>query len=113
MAKKKKRASKKSKPVATHTLPAGFWPQVGAVVLVVLALLLTLGIFGSGGPFPEATYSAGKALLGWAVFILPFLFVYRAVQTFKGAWRRHRCNDPFHGRGCWFRPAYAGKPSCF
>lgn len=83
MAKKKKRASKKSKPVATHTLPDGFWPQVGAVVLVVLALLLTLGIFGSGGPFPQATYDASKALFGWAAFILPLLFVYRAVQIFK------------------------------
>lgn len=84
MAKRKKRASKKNtKPVATHTLPDGFWPQVGAVVLVVLALLLGLGIFGSGGPFPQATYDAGKAMFGWAVFILPFLFIYRAIQTFK------------------------------
>ncbi len=85
MAKRKKRASKKAKAVKTsqHTLPDGFWPQVGAVVLVVLALLLTLGAFGSGGPFPQATYDAGKSLLGMAVYILPILFVYRAVQIFQ------------------------------
>ena len=85
MAKRKKRTSKSKKAVkaSTHTLPEGFWPQVGAVVLVVLALLLALGIFGSGGAFPLATYDAGKALFGWAVFILPFLFVYRAIQIFQ------------------------------
>jgi len=85
MAKRKKRASKKAKAVKPRqpTLPDGFWPQVGAVVLVVLALLLTLGAFGSGGPFPQATYDAGKSLLGMAVYILPILFVYRAVQIFQ------------------------------
>ena len=85
MAKRKKRTSKSKKAVkaSTHTQPEGFWPQVGAVVLVVLALLLALGIFGSGGAFPLATYDAGKALFGWAVFILPFLFVYRAIQIFQ------------------------------
>ncbi|HAC56251.1 TPA: hypothetical protein DCF80_02015, partial [Candidatus Saccharibacteria bacterium] len=85
MAKRKKRASKKAKAVKTsqHTLPDGLWPQVGAVVLVVLALLLTLGAFGSGGPFPQATYDTGKSLFGLAVYILPVLFVYRAVQIFQ------------------------------
>lgn len=86
MAKKKKRTSKKgknTKPSATHTLPEGFWPQVGAVVLVVLALLLTLGAVGSGGPFPQTTYDVGRSLLGIAVYILPILFVYRAVQIFQ------------------------------
>ena len=70
MAKRKKRPLKKSKGAkasASHKLPDGFWPQVGAVVLVVLALLLALGMFGSGGPFPLATYDTGKAAFGWAV----------------------------------------------
>lgn len=84
MAKRKKRSPKKTaKSAAKHTLPDGFWPQVGAVVLVVLALLLTLGIFGSGGPFPQATYDTAKTLVGMATYILPVLFVYRAVQIFQ------------------------------
>jgi len=83
MAKRKKRSSKKAAPKATHTLPEGFWPQVGAVVLVVLALLLVLGMLSSGGPFPQATYDATRYLFGYGVFVLPFLFVYRAVQTFR------------------------------
>lgn len=84
MAKRKKRSSaKKGTPKATHTLPEGFWPQVGAVVLVVLALLLVLGMLGSGGVFPEATYKAGRFLLGYAIFTLPLLFLYRSVQIFR------------------------------
>ena len=84
MAKKKKRTSKKNtKVAATHTLPDGFWPQVGAVVLVVLGLLLTLGAFGSGGAFPKTTYEVGRNIFGLVVYILPVLFVYRAVQIFQ------------------------------
>jgi S-DNA-T family DNA segregation ATPase FtsK/SpoIIIE len=85
MAKRKKRTSKKStKAVAPkHTLPNGFWPQVGAVVLVVLALLLTLGALGSGGPFPLTTYDIGRNLFGVVVYILPILFIYRAIQIFQ------------------------------
>lgn len=83
MAKRKKRTKKKVKPVAKHTLPDGFWPQVGAVVLVVLGLLLALGAFGSGGAFPQTTYDVGRNLFGMIVYVLPVLFVYRAVQIFQ------------------------------
>jgi len=84
MAKRKKRsAHKKSAPKAEHVLPDGFWPQVGAVILVLLALLLVLGIFKSGGPFPETAYNVGKFLLGNALYIIPVLFVYRAIQIFR------------------------------
>jgi S-DNA-T family DNA segregation ATPase FtsK/SpoIIIE len=83
MAKRKKRTSKKAAKAATHTLPDGFWPQVGAVVLVVLALLLTLGALGSGGTFPMTTYDAGRTMFGLVVYVLPLLFIYRAVQIFQ------------------------------
>lgn len=87
MAKKlKKKSAKKSlntssKP--THKLPKGFWPQVGAVVLVILGFLLALGILNTGGPFPVGTKQLAEYLFGWAMFILPLLFVFRAVQIFK------------------------------
>lgn len=84
MAKKKKRSPKKKPSTSPkHSLPDGFWPQVSAVILVVLALLLLLGIFGSGGAFPQTTFEMGKTLLGLAIYIVPFLFVYRAVQIFQ------------------------------
>lgn len=85
MAKRKKRASraKANKKSVQHTLPDGFWPQVGAVVLVVLALLLVLGMMGSGGAFPVGTYDIARNVFGWAIFILPVLFIFRAVQIFR------------------------------
>lgn len=83
MAKRRKRNSKKVAPKATHVLPEGFWPQVGAVVLVLLAILLVLGMMNSGGPFPETTYGVGRFLLGNAVFVIPVLFIYCAIQTFR------------------------------
>ena len=86
MAKRKKRASKSkkhTKPSVKHTLPEGFWPQVGAVVLVVLSLLLILGMMGSVGAFPVGTYDIARAIVGWGIFILPFIFIFRAVQIFR------------------------------
>lgn len=85
MAKRKKRASKakKNQKSVQHTLPDGFWPQVGAVVLVVLALLLVLGMMGSGGAFPVGVYDVARAIFGWAIFILPVIFIFRAVQIFR------------------------------
>lgn len=88
MAKKKarkiaKKSSKKAISATKHTLPDGFWAQVGAVVLIILALLLVLGIFRAGGVFPVATRDATAYLLGWTLYILPIVMVFRAVQVFK------------------------------
>lgn len=86
MPKKKKRSSRKGKsvaPAAKHSVPDGFWPQVGALVLVVLAFILLLGTLGSGGTFPLAAYHLGRQFVGWGVYILPLLFVYRAIQIFQ------------------------------
>lgn len=83
-ARRKRRShNKKVAPKATHVLPDGFWPQVGAVVLVLLAILLVLGMMNSGGPFPETTYSVGRFMLGNAVFVIPVLFLYCAILTFR------------------------------
>ncbi|HEX8390433.1 MAG TPA: DNA translocase FtsK 4TM domain-containing protein [Candidatus Saccharimonadales bacterium] len=83
MAKKKKKTAKKVASGPKHTLPDGFWPQVGAVVLAVLAILLILGAAGSGGPFPQATFDLGLRSFGLAVYILPVLLLFRTVQIFK------------------------------
>lgn len=90
MAKRKKRTSRKKnqKPVAEHTLPEGFWPQVGSVVLAILALLLILGMLSSGGPFPETTWNAARQLFGWSAYLLPVLFLYRSVQVFRAEHNR-------------------------
>ena len=83
MAKRKHRKVSKKIVKPQHSLPDGFWPQVGAVVLVILAFLLILGLFNAGGVFPVATKDAVQFLLGWGVYMLPLVFVFRAVQIFK------------------------------
>lgn len=82
MAKRKKRSSKRvSKP--QHTLPEGFWSQVGAIVMAVAALLLFVAMFGVGGPVLEWVLQAGKCLIGWAIYLTPFAFVYLTYEVFR------------------------------
>ena len=82
MAKRKKRSSKKSvKQVPQHTLPAGFWSQVGAVILAALSVLFVVAWFGVGGPVLEWMQSFTLSLIGWAVYVLPLLFVFIAARA--------------------------------
>lgn len=64
-------------------MPDGFWPQVWAVVLVILAFLLVLGFLNTGGPFPVGTMQLAAYMFGWAMYVLPLLLVFRAVQVFQ------------------------------
>lgn len=85
MAKKKKNTRKK-KVVDTgpqHTLPSGFWAQVGALALISFSILLILGWFHLGGPVLDWLYSATMATIGYGVFVVPFLFIYVAVEVFR------------------------------
>lgn len=84
MVKKKKTTRKKSAPPASqHSLPSGFWAQVGAVLMIVLSLLLVVAWFGVGGPVLEWLNEQMIKLLGYAMYTLPILLVYLAVGTFR------------------------------
>lgn len=85
MAKKKKRTTrKKSAPVAPkHHLPDGFWSQVGALLLIVFSLLLVLSWFGLGGPVLDWLNTTALATIGYAMYVVPVLFVYVAVEIFR------------------------------
>jgi S-DNA-T family DNA segregation ATPase FtsK/SpoIIIE len=88
MAKKKsrkssRRSSRSVKQQPEHTLPAGFWGQVGAVLLVVLSLLLVVAWFGVGGPVLEWLQQSMIATVGYAVYVVPLAFTYLAYEVFK------------------------------
>lgn len=88
MAKKKKASPRKrsttKKPQAPqHTLPSGFWSQVGAVLLVAISLLLVVTWFGAGGPTLEWLHQAAMSTIGLAVYVIPVLFIYLAVEIFR------------------------------
>ena len=84
MAKRKRSTRGKSKVKAPqHSLPVGFWSQVGAVFLIAVSLLLVIAWFGAGGPILEWMHGAASTVIGYAVYVLPLLFVYIAVETFR------------------------------
>ncbi|MGH7197028.1 MAG: DNA translocase FtsK 4TM domain-containing protein [Candidatus Saccharimonadales bacterium] len=82
MAKRKKRTTKKVQ-AAQHTLPDGFWQQATAIVLAVLALLMVLSLFNTGGPLLEWTHGAMRWLVGWAIILLPAIAFYLSIAIFK------------------------------
>jgi DNA segregation ATPase FtsK/SpoIIIE, S-DNA-T family len=89
MAKKKKRSSARGKgkkqvsQAPQHVLPEGFWAQVGAVLLIVFSFLIVLGWFGLGGPVLDWLFDATMNSIGYAVYVVPVLFVYVAVEIFR------------------------------
>lgn len=84
MAKRKRIAKSKGKKVAPqHSLPAGFWSQVGAVFLIAVSLLLVVAWFNAGGPVLEWFQNTALSTVGYAVYVIPLVFIYVAVETFR------------------------------
>jgi DNA segregation ATPase FtsK/SpoIIIE, S-DNA-T family len=84
---KKKKSSRKKAPVKQsspqHSLPDGFWAQVGAVFLVAISLLFVVAWFNAGGPVLDWMYQATLNTIGYAVYVAPLLFIYVAVEIFR------------------------------
>lgn len=85
MAKKRKSTRGKNKKTAApqHSLPSGFWSQVGAIILLVFSVLLVVAWFGAGGPVLEWLHGAVLSLIGYAVYTVPLLFSYVAIEIFR------------------------------
>lgn len=89
MAKKKKSTKKKSTraakaaPAPEITERSPFWGYSGAVLLIILALFLLLGGFGTGGPLPTGLFNASFWLFGAAAWLTPVALVYWGVYKFR------------------------------
>ena len=83
MAKKRKSTKKFTPAKPQHSLPAGFWSQVGAVMLILLSLLLVVSWFGVGGPVLQWIDMATVKTIGYTAYALPILLIYLAVETFR------------------------------
>lgn len=85
MSKKKKSSRKKGHEKSTpqHSLPVGFWAQVGAIFLVAVSILFVVAWFNAGGPVLEWMYKTSLTYIGYAVYVVPALFVYVAVEIFR------------------------------
>ena len=66
-----------------HTVPHGFWAQVGAILLIIIAIVLFIGLFGVGGAAPTGLATGVRWLIGWTAFVLPFVFLFQAIQIFR------------------------------
>ena len=86
MAKRKTahRGKKNKKPEGPqHTLPIGFWSQILAVLFIVFAVLLVISWFGAGGSAFHWILDAGLRTVGYAVYILPVICIYVAIEVFR------------------------------
>lgn len=83
MAKKKKTKKKAAPSGPSHKLPAGFWQQVAALCLIAFSILLIVAWFDVGGPVLEWVQKTSLLLIGGALYIVPFLFVYVGVEIFR------------------------------
>jgi len=85
MAKRKKssRSHKKHSAAPQHVLPSGFWAQVGAVTLMAVAALLVVTWFGAGGPILDWFAVTAFTMVGYASYVLPFLFLYVGIEIFR------------------------------
>lgn len=87
---KRKKVSRKKRPTKSfksqspeHELPTGFWSQVGAIFLIAISLMFIVAWFGAGGPVLEWLYAGASASVGYAVYVIPALFIYIAVEIFR------------------------------
>jgi DNA segregation ATPase FtsK/SpoIIIE, S-DNA-T family len=88
MAKKKKHTVKNKKKAAIKAERSPVWAYTGAVVLVLLAFLLLLGGFGTGGPLPVNLFHGTYWLFGWAGYLLPAVLAAWGVFKFVSEERR-------------------------
>jgi hypothetical protein len=83
MAKKRKTKKKSAPSGPSHKLPAGFWQQVIALGMVAFSILLIVAWFGVGGPVLEWIQQTALQVIGYAIYVVPLLFVYVSVEIFR------------------------------
>jgi S-DNA-T family DNA segregation ATPase FtsK/SpoIIIE len=115
MAKKKKKSTRKktAAPVTTERSP--FWGYSAAVLLILLALFLLIGGFGTGGALPTGLFGAAYWLLGYAAWLAPVALVYWGVYKFMSEDHRIPLSNLFSMlallvfSSSWFFTAFATK----
>lgn len=81
--KTRRKASARGKAAPKHVLPSGFWGQAVAVLLLTLALLLVIAMFGTGGPALAFILQASQSVIGVIAYGLPVLLLYLAFELFR------------------------------
>jgi S-DNA-T family DNA segregation ATPase FtsK/SpoIIIE len=87
MAKKKQTRKKKAAPEPVVER-SPFWGHAGGVLLVLVALFVLLGGFGTGGPLPVNLFKGFYAVFGWAAYLSPVALAYWGIYKFVSEERR-------------------------
>ncbi|HSX06161.1 MAG TPA: DNA translocase FtsK 4TM domain-containing protein [Candidatus Saccharimonadia bacterium] len=115
MAKKKKSSKKKSAPAEVPRERSPFWGYSAAVLLILLALFMLLGGFGTGGALPKGLFGAGYWLFGYGAWLTPVALVYGGVYKFRAEDHRIPLGNLFSMAALltfassWFHTAFATK----
>ena len=84
MANRKRGRRKKSQEVErTHELPGGFWRQIMAFLMIVVALMFVLAWFGQGGIALATVNDVCLNVIGYTTYLMPFILTYLAVLIFR------------------------------
>ncbi len=96
MPKKKKTSYRRSKKQQEEKSKSNFLVYSVAVLIVIIAGLMLIGGFGTGGPLPVALYHGVYWLFGWAGFVLSLCLVYSGIYVLTS--KDHRLsNDKLAG----------------
>jgi S-DNA-T family DNA segregation ATPase FtsK/SpoIIIE len=87
-AKKKKTTRKKAEPVAVTSERSPFWAYTGAIILLLTALFLLIGGFGTGGALPKGLFHTAYWLFGYAAYVTPVALAYWGIYKFASDDRR-------------------------
>ena len=115
MAKKKKSGKKKAAVVEDSGERSPFWGYTAAVLLILVALFMLLGGFGTGGALPKGLFGAAYWLFGYAAWLTPVALVYWGVYKFNAEDHRVPLSNLFSMLGLlvfassWFHTAFANK----
>ena len=80
---KRKRSKSKNNSAVKHTLPAGFWTQVSAVLVIVVSIVMIFSFFSNAGSLPDTIFKVNKFLIGYGAYILPFILIFWSIKVFK------------------------------
>lgn len=81
--KKKASAKKRAAPKAVAKEPSMFWPIMAAIFMVVLAIFVLLGAFGTGGALPINVYKGTDWLFGYIAYIVPLSLLFYAYHKIR------------------------------
>jgi len=80
---KKKKATKRKKVEPASVEKSPVIPLSIAILMLLIALIILLGGFGTGGVVPKGLFHGFYYLFGWSAYLVPIIVAYLAIYKFK------------------------------